>query len=59
MSNIVERITELIAGVILLYVLFEVIKQLSENSPGFGGYAFPIFIAAAGALLLYAKYGRN
>ena len=59
MSNVVDRIGELIVGVILLYVLFEVIKQLSESSPGFGGYVFPIFVAAAAALLIYAKYGRN
>jgi hypothetical protein len=59
--SLLERIFDyfiaLIVGVILLYVLYQVIVSLAADLPIFLQYAIPIFIAAAGALLVLAKRG--
>ncbi|TET78377.1 MAG: hypothetical protein E3J41_04710 [Candidatus Cloacimonadota bacterium] len=57
MSDIVKWLGEIIGAIFALYVLWVVVKALSEDSPGFGRYAIPIFIAAAAAILAYAKLG--
>lgn len=53
--SIVDQLGELIVAVILLYVLYEVVLQLSANSPGFGKLAAPIVTVAAAAIYAYAK----
>jgi len=47
----------LIVGVILLWVLYQVIIDLAADLPIFFRYAISIFIAAAVALLVLAKRG--
>ena len=56
-EKVVDYFIALIVGVILLYVLYEVIISLAADLPVFLQYAIPIFIAAAGALLVLAKRG--
>lgn len=53
--SLVEDLRELIAAVFLLYVLYEVVRILSADSPGFGKLAAPIVTLAAGAIYAYAK----
>ena len=56
-DKVIDYFVALIIGVILLYVLYQVIISLAKDLPPFLQYAIPIFIAAAGALLYLAKRG--
>jgi len=56
-DKVINYFVALIVGVILLYVLYQVIVALAADLPVFLRYAIPIFAAAAGALLVLAKRG--
>ncbi|MCW3985433.1 MAG: hypothetical protein NWE91_03355 [Candidatus Bathyarchaeota archaeon] len=56
-DRVVDFFVALIVGVILLYVLYQVIVSLAADLPVFLQYAIPIFVATAGALLVLAKRG--
>lgn len=61
MANLVEKVYEyfvaLIVGVILLYVLWQVVLDLASEFPPFFKFGIAIVIAAAGTLLVIAKRG--
>lgn len=63
MANIIEKVyeyfTSLIVGVILLYVLWQVVITLAADIPEFYKYGIAIAIAAAIALVVFAKRGFN
>jgi len=56
-DKVIDYFVALIVGVILLYVLYQVTVALASDLPVFLQYAIPIFVAAAGALLVLAKRG--
>lgn len=53
--SIVDQLRELIGAVFLLYVLYEVVRILSADSPGFGKLAAPIVTLAAAGIYAYAR----
>jgi len=61
LANLAERVYEyfvaLIVGVILLYVLWQIVIDLAVDIPPFFKWGIAIVIAAAGALLFIAKGG--
>lgn len=56
-DKVVDYFVALIVGVILLYVLYEVVKSLATDLPVFLQWGIPIVVAAAAALLVLAKRG--
>lgn len=56
-EKVIDYFVALIVGVILLYVLYQVTVSLASDLPVFLQYAIPIFVAAAGALVVLAKRG--
>lgn len=56
-DKVVDYFVALIVGVILLYVLYEVVKSLAADLPVFFQWGVPIVVAAAAALLVLAKRG--
>ena len=56
-DNVSEYFISLIVGVILLYVLWEVVMTLAADIPQLYRYGIAIAIAAAVALLAIAKGG--
>lgn len=61
MAELVDRVVDyfraLIMGVLLLYVLWEIILVVAADIPQFFKYGIAIAIAASGALLFIAKGG--
>jgi len=56
-DKVVDYFVALIVGVILLYVLYEVVRSLAADLPVFLQWGIPIVVAAAAALLVLAKRG--
>ena len=56
-DQVMEYFVALIVGVILLYVLWQVVIDLASDIPPFFKWGVAIVIAAAGALLVLAKSG--
>jgi len=63
LANLAERVYEyfvaLIVGVILLYVLWQVVIDLGSELPPFFRLGLAIVIAAAGTLIAIAKRGEG
>lgn len=61
LPDLVDEVSEyfmsLIVGVILLYVLWEIVISLGSELPPFFKWGIAIVLAAAGALLFKAKTG--
>jgi len=56
-DKVVDYFMSLIVGVILLYVLWEVVLSLGAGIPPFLKWGIAIVLAAAGALLFKARSG--
>jgi len=56
-DKVVDYFVALIVGVILLYVLYQVVISLAKDLPPILTYGIPIVVASAGALLYLAKRG--
>lgn len=56
-DQVIDYFVALIIGVILLFVLYQVIVSLAQDLPLLLRYGISIFIAAAGALLYLARRG--
>lgn len=63
MASSVDKVSEyfisLIVGVILLYVLWEVVKAVTADIPQLYKYGIAIAIAAGVALLAYTRGGLS
>jgi len=56
-DKVMDYFVSLIVGVILLYILWEVVLAVSIDIPEIFIYGIVIVVAAAGALVIIAKKG--